>query len=213
MGIISLCGAFMALQFEKQPDGYLYRANGKGPALPATRQEFDRFVHKGGISFLLHCAALMLGVIAAAMLTAVWFPKGGEAGGMVLIGILLVAICYALYRSMYWAMLAPQRELAGRTPVAAARIQQPAPPPQPAGSDPAQPPRKAGCLVLLGFALAELIGGIGSGWLAYVVLSGVSENAGMIGALVTGFVVIFLIDRACERRTGESILSGIPFIP
>ena len=37
MGIISLCGSFMALQFEAHQDGYLYRANGRGPALPGLR--------------------------------------------------------------------------------------------------------------------------------------------------------------------------------
>lgn len=105
----------MATQFEKQPKGYLYRANGKGPALPATDQEFERFVRKGGISFILHVAAFMLAVIGAGMLTAIWFPGGDEPGGFVFMGGLMLPIGFALYRSVKWAMLAPARELPART--------------------------------------------------------------------------------------------------
>jgi len=120
MAILSLFGAFMAMQFEKQPDGYLYRANGKGPAMPATDQEFERFVRDGGFSFLLHVAGFMLAVIGAAILTATWFPEGDEPGGFLLMGSLLLVIGYALYRSLRWAMLAPARKLSGRAPLGAA---------------------------------------------------------------------------------------------
>lgn len=118
MSIITIFGTFMAMQFEKRDDGYLYRANGKGPAYPASEAEFERHVRLGGISFLLHVAAFMLAVIAAALLTARWFPGGSEAGGFVLMGGLLLVISLVLARSMRWAMLAPAREFSGRTPVA-----------------------------------------------------------------------------------------------
>lgn len=117
MGILSLFGAITAMQFEKQPNGYLYRANGKGPGLPVTEEEFQRFVRNGGISFLLHVAAFMLAVVGAGILTAVWFPEGDEPGGFVLMGGLMLTIGYALYRSIKWAMLAPARELSRRSSI------------------------------------------------------------------------------------------------
>jgi hypothetical protein len=58
----------------------------------------------------------MLAVIAAAMLTARFFPKGDETGGFFLMGGLLAAIGIALYLSIKWAMHAPTRALNGRPP-------------------------------------------------------------------------------------------------
>ena len=118
MGIFSPLGAFMAMQFEEHQGGYLYRANGRGPALAATREERDQFVRKGAVSFILHVAALMIAVIGAAMITAHWFPGGDEPGGFVLMGGLLLVIGYALYRSVRRSMLAPARALGDRPPVA-----------------------------------------------------------------------------------------------
>ncbi len=118
MGIFSLFGAFMAMQFQKHEDGYLYRANGRGPALSATALERDRFVRKAGVSFLLHVAVFMICVIAAAMLTSHWFPDGDEPGGFVLMGVLLIALSWAHYRSIRRSMLAPARILADRAPAA-----------------------------------------------------------------------------------------------
>ncbi|PSJ38796.1 hypothetical protein [Allosphingosinicella deserti] len=225
MGILSLFGTGMALQFEKQGETYVYRANGRGPARPVTKAEHDRFVRRGGIDFLLHCAAFGLCVIAAAMITAHWFPDGGEPGGFVLMGILLVAIVYALYRSLHWWMLAPERTLADRTPVAPARPgARPKPrrrftPPSSAYAD---QPRQGGCLLLLGFALAELVGGLAAGFGAYTALDalvrlvlpgGGAPAVAPIGAFLAGLVTVFLIDRWCKRRTGTSILDEIPYIP
>lgn len=59
----------------------------------------------------------MAAVIAAAMVTAIFFPAGDEPGGGVLMGGLLLAIGAGLYLSVKWAMAAPARALAGRTPV------------------------------------------------------------------------------------------------
>ena len=225
MGILSLFGMGMALQFEKQGETYVYRANGRGPARPVTKAERDGFVRRGGIDFLLHCAAFGLCVIAAAMITAHWFPEGGEPGGFVLMGTLLVAIVYALYRSLHWWMLAPERALAERTPVGAAQLTTgPKPrrrftPPPPAHANRS---RQGGCLLLLGFALAELVGGLAAGFGAYTALDalirlvlpgGGAPAVAPIGAFIGGFTAVFLIDRWCKRRTGTSILDEIPYIP
>ena len=212
--MISLFGGFMAAQFEKQPNGYLYRANGKGPARPATQQEFDRFVHQGGVSFLLHVVAFMVAVIAAAMLTAHWFPGGGEAGGFVLMGGMMLGIGFALYRSIQWTMLAPERVLAGRAAVA---------PPKPGYRSgrqprtvPATPPtgrrRDIGFWAAIGWTLAELVGGIGSAVLVAEIgglLFGASEDGFAIaatGGLLTGALVVFLMERRCRRKYGSGPL-------
>lgn len=115
---------FMATQFEPYGDGYVYRANAVGPALPATRAEYDAFVRAGGRNLVLNLAGFFVSVILAAVLTAHWFPSGDEAGGFVLMGLAMLAIGFGLYRSIAWGMLAPQRALAGRTPVAPARTRQ-----------------------------------------------------------------------------------------
>jgi cytochrome c biogenesis protein CcdA len=216
MGIITLLGSFMELQFEKHQSGYLYRAHGTGPALPATAGEHDRFVRRAGINFLFHVAGLMVGVIAAAMLTAHWFPAGNEPGGFALMGGLLLAIGIGLYISVRRSMLAPKRALAGRAPVAPAR-----PRPRPIPAKPAattqQPASRGGCLLLIAFAIAEIVGGIGAGLLAYLALGAIAGEAArtiqLMGALVAGMVVVFLIDRQCARKTGYRLLDILSVIP
>ncbi|WP_158266425.1 hypothetical protein [Allosphingosinicella deserti] len=210
----------MAAQFEKQPTGYLYRANCKGPARPATQQEFDSFVRQGAVSFLLHVAAFMVSVIAAAMLTAHWFPRGGETGGLVLMGGMMLGIGFALYRSIQWAMLAPERALAERSPVA---------PPKPghrAGSQPKAMPttsspgprRKIGFWAAIAWTLAELVGGIGSALLVAETMGrlfGAREHGFAIaatGGLLTGALVVFLMERRCRRKYGSGPLDILEHI-
>ncbi|MDV3458053.1 hypothetical protein RZN05_13740 [Sphingomonas sp. HF-S4] len=207
MGLISLFGAGMAMQFEKHGTGYVYRANGTGPALPVSEAEFERFVFKGGVSFLLHVAAFFLCVVAAAMVTAMWFPQGDEAGGFVLMGAMLVAIGWALYRSVRWSLFAPARALADRAAVSPARPASARPRPRLAGGKrpaaPAPKPRGGWLLVLL-FAIAEFIGGLLAALFGYQALFGLGYGAGLVGGLLFGVLTAFLIDRWCQRVTRRS---------
>lgn len=106
----------MATQFEPHRRGFLYRQDRKGPPILVTEDERRAFVRAFGWKFLAHVAAFMLAVIAAAMVTAHFFPKGDETGGFFLMGGLLAGIGAALYLSIKWAMHAPTRALADRTP-------------------------------------------------------------------------------------------------
>ncbi|QAY76494.1 hypothetical protein [Sphingosinicella sp. BN140058] len=213
MGIMALLGTGMALQFEERGNGFVYRANRTGPARPVSAEERARFVKRGGIDFLIHCVAFGLCMVAAAMVTATFFPEGGEAGGFVLMGAQMVAIGYALYRSLRWSMLAPERALADRAPVAPSR-------PRPARRKPSptrtSQPRNGGCLLLLGFAIAELVGGVAAGLLTFgfldltigLIVPGDPRVRGIsaLTGLAVGFVTTILIDRRCERKTGSSLL-------
>lgn len=214
MGFISILGTFMAMQFEPHADGYAYRINGKGPALPVTTAERDRYVWRAGWSFLFHTVAFMLCVVAAAMVTASWFPEGDEAGGFVLMGGLLILIVFALYRSLRWGMRAPARDFADRTPVSPARPQPRRTPQRPAGGAAPRPPaRPAGCLFLIGFALVELIAGIGAAVLAYNALIGRNQGTALLAGLIAGLGVVLLIEWWSGRRVLTrlfDILSEIP---
>jgi hypothetical protein len=205
MSIISLFGAGMAMQFEKHGDGYLYRANGTGPALPATAQERDRFVTRAGWSFLLHTAGFMLGVIGAAMLTAIWFPSGDEAGGFALMGGLLVAIAGLLYLSVRRSLRAPARALAGRAPVAPARPARVRPRLAGIRSAPAKPrpPRRGSWLLLLGFGIAELLAGFLTMVISLQVLNGFGVTIAVFGAFILAGIVVFAINRWSVRVTGR----------
>lgn len=122
MGLIDAFGWTMALQFEPAGQGvFLYRYNNTGAPIRVTAEERARFVRAFGWKFLAYVAVFMPVVIAAAMVTAHYFPKGDETGGFVLMGALLVAIVAALYVSIKWSMAAPARELADRPPVGPAR--------------------------------------------------------------------------------------------
>lgn len=214
MGFISIFGMFMATQFEPHADGYAFRVNGKGPALPVTRAERDRYVRRAGWSFLFHTAAFLLCVIAAAMLTATWFPAGDEAGGFVLMGGLLILIIFALYRSLRWAMRAPARDFADRTPVAPARSQPRPGPQRPAGGRaPRQPARPAGCLFLIGFALVEMIAGIAVGALGYHLLIGRGQGLAFLGALLGWLGTVVLIEWWARRRVLTRLLDILSEIP
>lgn len=114
MSIVEAFGWTMATQFEPHEGGFLYRQDRKGPPIPVSDGERRAFVRAFGWKFLAHVAAFMLAVIAAAMVTAHFFPNGGETGGFFLMGGLLAGIGTALYLSIKWAMHAPTRALAGR---------------------------------------------------------------------------------------------------
>lgn len=209
MGIISLFGAGMALQFERHGDGFVYRANGTGPALPVTEPEIDRFIQRGGVNFLLHTATFFLAVIAAALVTTIWFPKGDEAGGMVLMGVLLVAIGWLLYRSLRWSMFAPARALADRAPVAPERPASERPRARFQGhkkqrTPPPKPVRRGHWLLVIPFVIGELVGAFAAAMLGYWVLTGLGETVAIIGGLLSGVVALYVIDRWCKRVTGYS---------
>lgn len=122
MGLIETCGWTMALQFEPAGQGaFLYRHENTGAPIRVTAEERTRFVRAFGWMFLAHLAVFMPVMIAAAMITAHFFPEGGETGGFFLMGGLLVFIVAGLYLSLKWAMAAPARALAGRPAVGPAR--------------------------------------------------------------------------------------------
>src|SRR4051812_3071539 len=94
----------------------------------------------GALSFVLHVMGLMVGVIAAAMITAHWFPSGDEPGGFVLMGGMLILLCGGLYWSVRRSMRA--RGGLGRETGAMAggrRPSQPAMPVTPTAKAKAQP--------------------------------------------------------------------------
>lgn len=114
MSIIEGFGWTMAIQFEPHRKGFLYRQDRKGRPILVTAAERNAFVRVFGWQFLAHVAGFMVAVIAAAMFTARFFPRGDETGGFFLMGGLLLGIGLALYLSIKWAMHAPARALARR---------------------------------------------------------------------------------------------------
>ncbi|MFD1036714.1 hypothetical protein ACFQ15_18940 [Sphingomonas hankookensis] len=210
MGLFTTMGGFMAMQFEKRPDGYWYRVDGKGPAWPVTELEYIDFVNRAGISFAMSVAAIMASIIAAAMLISLWFPEGNDLGGFALMMVALVAIGFGLYRAQKWEMRAPERALAGRTPVDLPPI---AEAPGDARPVPLTAKPKGGIWSFLGYLVAEIVVGfmtfIGVSWL----LRDWSETGSLIVGSIAAIVVVFLIDRLCVRRTGDSVLESLPSWP
>lgn len=115
MGVLEKAMSGMAMQFERSGDGYLYRANGKGPPIAVSAAERDRYVNGFGLVFAAHVGGLMVAVIAAAMVTAQFFPDGNEPGGFLLMGSLLAGTAFLLFRSVRWWLLAPARAFAERS--------------------------------------------------------------------------------------------------
>lgn len=210
MGLITLFGYFASKQFQKTPTGYVYRYNAKGPPVAVTAGDYDHYVRRAGWSFIFHVAGFMLAVIAAAMLTERWFPNGDEAGGIILMGMLMAGIIFASIKSMAWSMRAPERELGG-APLG--DMQAPARPKRPAGGRARRKPaQNVSGWVFLFYFLAEIIVGATVAVVAYRIFSA-NEDAGVAAALISFLITIFVIDRICVRHTGESILESIPFIP
>ncbi|WP_425069060.1 hypothetical protein [Reyranella sp.] len=114
MSIIDALGWAMATQFQSHREGPVYRQDRTGRPILVTEAERRAFVRAFGWKFLAHVAGLMAAIIAAAVVTAQFYPKGDEPGGFVLMGGLLVAIGLGLYASVKWAMHAPSRALSGR---------------------------------------------------------------------------------------------------
>ncbi|PZT92265.1 MULTISPECIES: hypothetical protein [Sphingomonas] len=197
MGLIKGYGIFMKRQFQRTPTGYVYRFDGKGQPVPVSEREYHRYVRRAGWSFVFHCIGLLLAVVAAAMVNETLFPYGG-AGGVLFMGVLLVAIVFALYKSIAWGLRAPERELGNRT----------TPPPGPVSD--ARPRPKVSGFVIFAYAILEIV----VGGLAGLVLFGLFEPWNSDAALVAFFVGFFLgawaIDRICERRTGTSVLEALP---
>ena len=114
MNLIDALGWAMATQFESHREGPVYRQDRKGRPILVTQAERRGFVRAFGWKFLVHVAGLMAAIIAAAVVTAQFYPKGDEPGGFVLMGGLLVAIALGLYASVKWALHAPGRALSDR---------------------------------------------------------------------------------------------------
>ena len=117
MSIIEAFGYTLAMQFEPSGQDFLYRKDNIGAPIRVTASERTRFVRTFGWLFLAHVAGLGAAIIIAAVITAQYFPAGGEPGGFVLMGGFMVAIVVILYLCVRWTMHAPARALAGRPPV------------------------------------------------------------------------------------------------
>ncbi|MCR0983554.1 hypothetical protein [Roseomonas populi] len=114
MSLSELLGLGMAAQFKPSGHGYIYRENAKGPPIPVSREERDRFVRRYAVHFVVQVAGFMGAVILAAVLTDAVFPTRAAPGGFVLMGALMLAIGFLLFRWVRWALAAPSRALAGR---------------------------------------------------------------------------------------------------
>jgi hypothetical protein len=104
----------MSTQFQPHRNGHIYRQDRTGRPILVTASERDGFVRAFGWKFLAYVAGFMTAVIAAAVATAQFFPRGDEPGGFVLMGGLLVVIGFGLYAFVRRAMHAPSRVLSGR---------------------------------------------------------------------------------------------------
>jgi hypothetical protein len=104
----------MAGQFQPLGDGYIFRFNAKGPPIPVSKAEHDHYVRRFRWVFAGHVLGFMAVVIAGAMLTAHFFPKGNELGGFVLMGAVMLGTLGLIVLSVRWWLAAPARAFADR---------------------------------------------------------------------------------------------------
>lgn len=197
MGLIKGYGLFMKRQFQKTPTGYVYRFDGKERPVPVSAHEYDRYVRRAGWSFVFHVVGLLLAVVAAAMVNEALFPDGG-AGAFLFMGVMLVAIVVALYKSIAWGLRAPERELGDRAIL----------PPAPAINP--RPMRKVSGFVLFGYFVVEIVVGGLAGLLLFGLLEPWNADVAVAGIFVGFGLGAWAVDRICERRTGTSVLEAVP---
>jgi hypothetical protein len=104
-------------QFEPYRQGYAYRKNMKGPAIPITADERNRFVgnyvrfNRYGI-WMMVAAMAMLAFTATTWSTATHIAV---SDGMILGAVIVLAMAFLVVHRWFWT--APARELALRTPI------------------------------------------------------------------------------------------------
>ena len=106
-----------ARQFERDGDGYLYRASMKGAAYRTTQAERDAFVARFRRDAKIYMASAVGGIFAA--LALLFWLSDGNASNIAIIAVLLISLACFLLTFMH-AWRRPQRVLAQVTPVAPA---------------------------------------------------------------------------------------------
>ena len=108
-------------QFEPYRQGYAYRKNMKGPAIPVTADERNRFVgnyvrfNRYGV-WTMVAAMTVLAFIATAWSTAMDIAV---SDGMIFGAIIVLAMVFLAVHRWFWT--APAREVALRTPISEER--------------------------------------------------------------------------------------------
>jgi len=108
-------------QFEPYRQGYVYRKNMKGPAIPVTADERNRFVgnyvrfNRYGV-WTMVAAMTVLAFIATAWSTAMDIAV---SDGMIFGAIIVLAMVFLAVHRWFWT--APAREVALRTPISEER--------------------------------------------------------------------------------------------
>lgn len=111
-----------AAQFESAGEGkYLYRRNQKGPAIPLTPEERDRFIRQY-VRRIWFIMGGMVGILLAFWGVVIWWTlsaDGSFSDVAMYVGTAVIAV--AAIVPMYRIRGAPARELNGRTPLAGER--------------------------------------------------------------------------------------------
>ena len=103
-------------QFEPYRQGYVYRKNMKGPAIPVTADERNRFVVNRYGVWTMVAAMTVLAFIATAWSTAMDIAV---SDGMIFGAIIVLAMAFLAVHRWFWT--APAREVALRTPISEER--------------------------------------------------------------------------------------------